>query len=411
MLAPNHLPAAISRASRQTASAVFAISALATRFRLRPLALVLAGGLALAACSKPVEKTEDVRPVRVMALAPAQIETAFEFAGEVKPRIESRLGFRVGGKILSRKIEVGQQVKKGQVLMQLDPQDLALARDGAQAAMRAAQSNRDLALAEKKRYQELYEKNFVSKAVYDAKDTAYKAAQASLEQAQAALQGQSNQTNYTSLIADMDGVVMGIDAEVGQVVAAGAPVVRLAQLGEREVQIGIPEDKLDLVSASKDIQVRFWANQKTLLQGAVRELSPVADPATRTYAAKITIKNPPPEVKLGMTAYVSFGNKLATPMLKVPLSALYQEKGVTSVWVVEGEQVKLIPVTVAGPSGNDMLLAAGVKPGQSVVTAGVHLLKPGQKVKILPQVLDNPGVPVEPMGSNEVPQTGAGAGK
>lgn len=349
-------------------------------------ALLLSAGL-LAGCSKPVEKTEDIRPVRVLKLQTSNVNTAYEFAGEVKPRIESRMGFRVGGKIAARQVEVGSVVKRGQVLMQLDPQDLQLARAQAQAGLSAATSNRDLALAEKKRYQDLRDKNFVSQAVLDGKETAYKAAQASYEQAKAALQAQSNQSSYAALVADTDGVITAIDAEVGQVVAAGTPVVRIAQQGEKEVAIGIPENKLRQIAASQDVQVRLWANQELAIKGKIREMSPVADPATRTYAAKVSLHNPPPEVKLGMTAYVSFNNHIDQPMIKVPLSALYQEKGVTSVWLVEGDAVKLVPVKVAGPSGNEMLIAQGVKPGQLLVTAGVHILKPGQKVKILPDPL------------------------
>lgn len=346
------------------------------------LAIALVGGL-LQACSKPVEKTEDIRPVRVIKLQAAQVGSAFEFAGEVRPRVESRLGFRVGGKIISRKVEIGSQVKRGQVLFSLDPQDLQLALTQAQAGLRAAQSNRDLARAELRRFQELREKNFVSQAVLDAKETGLKAAQASFEQAQALAQVQSNQTNYTNLVADTDGVVSAIDGEVGQVVAAGSPVVRIAQPGEKEVLIGLPENKLDLITASHDVQIRLWANQDLQVNGKVREIAPIADPATRTYAAKISMLNPPPSVRLGMTAYVSFAHQVASSMIRVPLSALYQEKGVTSVWLVENDAVKLVPVTVVGPNGNDMLLGKGVTSGQTVVTAGVNLLKPGQKVKIL----------------------------
>ncbi len=351
--------------------------------QIKNYTLAVAVGLLLAACAKPVEKVEDIRPVRVIKLQAGSVDSAYEFSGEVKPRIESRLGFRVGGKIASRKVEVGMLVKRGQILLQLDPQDLALAQLQGQAALRSAKSNRDLAQAERKRYQELRDKNFVSQAVLDGKETAFMAAQSGVEQAQAALQAQANQSSYASLVSDTDGVVTSIDAEVGQVVAAGAPVVRVAQMGEKEVVIGIPENKVDVMSASKDVQIRLWANQELLISGKVREIAPVADPATRTYTAKVSLQNPPAEVKLGMTAYVSFVSKLGTNMIKVPLNALYQEKNVTSVWVVENEAVKLVPVVVAGPSGNEMLLAKGVSPGQIVVTAGVNLLKPGQKVKIL----------------------------
>lgn len=347
--------------------------------------VILAAGaiLLVGACSKPAQKAEDIRPVRAMTLTTEQADVVAEFSGEVRPRIESRLGFRVGGKIIARKVDVGTTVKRGQILMQLDPLDLQLAQTQSNAALRAAESNRDLARADFKRYQELREKNFVSQAVLDAKDTAFKAAQAAYEQALAAYRNQSNQAGYATLVADADGVVTGVDAEVGQVVAAGTPVVRVAQLGDKDVVIGIPEDKVEAVRHIGDVRVRIWANPKGELAGKLRELSPVADPATRTYTAKISIADAPPEVKLGMTAYVTFAAKTANPMIRVPLTALFQEKGVTAVWVVDNGAVKQMPVQVAGQTGNDILLARGVSPGQTIVTAGVNQLKPGQKVTIL----------------------------
>jgi membrane fusion protein, multidrug efflux system len=349
----------------------------------------LAGALAacffllLAGCSKPVEKAEDIRPVRVLKLGAANASITTEFSGEVRARIESRLGFRVGGKIVARKVDVGSTVKRGQVLLQLDPQDLQLAQAQANAGLRAAQSNRDLALAELKRYQELRDKNFVSQAVLDAKRSAWQSAQASFEQAQAAFKGQSNQAAYATLIADVDGVVTAVDAEVGQVVTAGTPVVRVAQAGDMEVVFGIPEDKVEALRNIKEVSVRTWANPGASLPGKIREIAPVADPATRTYTAKVAIPNAPADIKLGMTAFVAFLAKTPVPLIKVPLTALFQEKSVTSVWVVEQGAVKRVPVTIAGPSGNDLLLSSGVSAGQTVVTAGVNQLKPGQKVTIL----------------------------
>ncbi len=351
---------------------------------LRRLALLLlSSAVLLTACSKPAEKVEDIRPVRVIQLAAEKVDVAAEFSGEVRPRVESRLGFRVGGKIVARKVDVGATVKRGQVLMQLDPQDLQLAQAQSNAGLKAAESNRDLARAELKRYQELREKNFVSQAVLDGKMTTFKAAQATYEQALAAYKNQSNQTAYTALVSDVDGVVTSVDAEVGQVVAAGSPVVRVAQLGEKEIVIGIPEDKVDTLRRIGDVRVRIWANPNATIAGKIRELSPIADPATRTYTAKISIPDAPADVRLGMTAYVIFADKTPNAMLKVPLTALFQEKAGTAVWVVENGTVKLVPVQVAAPAGNDILIAAGVSPGQTVVTAGVNLLKPGQKVKIL----------------------------
>lgn len=345
--------------------------------------LALSSVAILSACSKPVEKAEEVRPVRAIQLAADNVDVAAEFSGEVRARVESRLGFRVGGKIISRKVDVGSVVKRGQVLMQLDPQDMQLAQAQANAGLKAAESNRDLAKAELKRYQDLREKNFVSQAVLDSKETAYKAAQASYEQALAAFRNQSNQAGYTTLVSDVDGVVTGVDAEAGQVVAPGAPVVRVAKTGDKEIVIGIPEDKVDALRRMTDVRVRTWARPNEIIPGKLRELSPVADPATRTYTAKIAIPNAPEHVKLGMTAYVAFSAKSQNAMIKLPLTALFQDKSTTAVWVVENGAVKPVPVQVAGSSGNDIVVAGGISPGQTVITAGVNLLKPGQKVKVL----------------------------
>ncbi|RZI42122.1 efflux RND transporter periplasmic adaptor subunit [Herbaspirillum sp. HC18] len=362
----------------------------------------------LAGCSKPVEKAEEIRPVRAVRLAADNVDVIADFPGEVRARVESRLGFRVGGKIVSRKVDVGATVKRGQPLMQLDPQDLQLAQAQANAGLKAAESNRDLAKAELKRYQDLREKNFVSQAVLDAKETAFKAAQASYDQAQAAYRNQTNQAGYASLVADVDGVVTGVDAEVGQVVAAGSPVVRVAQTGEKEIVIGIPEDKVDALRRITDVRVRTWAKQNESIPGKLRELSPVADPATRTYTAKISIPNAKDDIKLGMTAYVTFAAKTQQPMIKLPLTALLQDKGATSVWVVENGSVKLVPVQIAGTAGNDILVGGGITPGQTIVTAGVNLLKPGQKVKILG---DDPAAKSDnALAENTLPAQAANAG-
>lgn len=344
---------------------------------------VLAAGVLATGCSKPVEQAEEIRPVRAIQLASDHADVMAEFSGDVRPRVESRLGFRVPGKIIARKVEVGAVVKRGQVLMQLDPQDLQLAQMQASAALKAAQSNRDLARAELNRYQELREKNFVSQAVLDAKETAARAAEASYDQALAAYRNQSNQAGYTTLEADADGVVTGVDAEVGQVVAAGTPVVRLARGDEKEVVIGIPEDKLHALRKNRDARVSIWALPDTTLAGSIREISPVADPATRTYTARIAIPDAPPQVQLGMSAYVTFAGKTEQASIRLPLTALFRQDDGSAVWVVDNGAVRAAPVQVVGSAENDVLVAGGVSPGQTVVTAGVNLLKPGQKVKIL----------------------------
>jgi membrane fusion protein, multidrug efflux system len=363
---------------------VFALKNLRHSAPLPILTLLAASMLAtLAGCSKPADRIEDVRPVRAVLLAANTVDVNAEFAGEVRPRVESRLGFRVGGKITARKVDVGTVVKHGQVLMQLDPQDLKLAQAQANAGLRAAETTRDLAQAELKRYQDLREKNFVSQAVLDTKVSAFKASQASVDSAAAAYRGQSNQAGYTTLESDTDGVVTAVDAEVGQVVAPGTPVVRVAKSGEKEIVIGIPEDKVESLRKIADVSVRLWANPKEVIPGKIREISPVADVLTRTYAVKVAIPDTIIDAKLGMTALVQFSSKTAQPVIRVPLTALFHEKSKTSVWVVENGVVRLVPVVIGGTSGNEILLIGGVSAGQTVVTAGVNQLKNGQKVKIL----------------------------
>ena len=345
---------------------------------LAPLAAAL-----LLACSKPAPPPEDIRPVRVIALASGNQGERLEFSGDVRPRYESALGFRVGGKIVERKVDVGAVVKRGDVLMRLDPQDLRLAESQARATLRAAETERDLARADYKRHVDLRAQNFVSQAVLDARQSTLKAAQANVDAARAGLRGQSNQSNYTSLTADADGVVIAIEAEVGQVVQPGTPVVQVARAGEKEVVIGIPEDKVGQLQTSSAVSVRLWADTATTINGRIREVSPMADPASRTYTVKVSIPDSP-EVRLGMTATVEVatGGKGATG-LRLPLTALVQSKGASHVWVVENGAVKLVPVQVTGQVDNDVLVTGGVRAGQQVVTAGVNLLKNGQKVRIL----------------------------
>ena len=349
---------------------------------------VFAIALLLVACSEKPPVVEDIRPVRAMQISSAGAENMIELAGDIQPRYESRLGFRVGGKVIARQVEIGSVVKRGQVLMQIDPRDLQLSQSQANASVNAAASNLSLAKAEYERYRELRQKNFVSQAVLDAKEAAYKSALANHEQSNAALNIATNQNSYANLVADADGVVTALQAEAGQVVAAGTPVVQLARTGEKEARISIPEDQVELVRQVKEMQVRIWANQALVLRGQLRELSPVADPATRTYTAKISIANAPPEVRLGMTATVSFITKANKNLIRLPLTALLNEKNQTSLWVIENSVVKSVPVQVGGVMGNEVVIASGVNAGQMIVTAGVNTLRPGQKVKVLGQELD-----------------------
>ncbi|MEW7847229.1 efflux RND transporter periplasmic adaptor subunit [Massilia aurea] len=338
---------------------------------------------ALAACSKPAPPAADIRPVRIIQLVADKGGERARFSGDVRARYESHLGFRVGGKIVERKVDVGALVKRGTVLMRLDPQDLELAESQARSSLRAAETERELAAADYKRHVNLRSQNFVSQAVLDTKQSTLKAAQANVEAARAGLRGQSNQANYSTLMADVDGVVTAIDAEVGQVVQPGTPVVRVARTVEKEVVIGIPEDKVEGLRQSGAVVVRLWADANQTIPGTIREISPVADAATRTYTVKVALPESA-DVRLGMSATVELATGAAsTGALRVPLTALVNNKGASSVWIVENGAVKLVPVQVTGQVDNDVLVTGAVRAGQNVVTAGVNLLNPGQKVRIL----------------------------
>ena len=347
-------------------------------------AWLLLAALALAGCSRPPATEEPLRAVKVVQVGTSAYGTEPEFSAEVKARVESRLGFRVAGKIARRQAELGQHVQAGQVLAQLDPQDFRLAAEGARAAHAAALTNRDLSLADLKRYRELRAQNFISGADLERRESTYKAAQAQLEQAQAQLSAQGNQTSYTSLVADVPGIVTAIEAEPGQVVAAGAPVVRIAQDGARDVVFAVPEDRAGLVKPGSPVAVRGWSGGGEL-EGTVREVAASADAVTRTYSVKVAI-DAATAPALGATVYArpKALSHSGAPVLKLPTSALRQEGSGSAVWVLDPASltVRSQPVQVATADGNEAVIAAGLAPGMLVVAAGVHVLSPGQKVSI-----------------------------
>jgi multidrug efflux system membrane fusion protein len=350
----------------------------------RHAGLLLVAALALAGCSRPPPAEEPLRAVKVMAVGTSAYDTEPEFSAEVRPRIESRLGFRVAGKITRRQAELGQQVKAGQVLAQLDPQDYRLAAEAARAQHAAALTNRDLAQADLKRYRGLREQNFISAAELERRESTYKAAQAQLEQAQAQMASQGNQAQYTTLVADVPGIITAIEAEPGQVVTAGTPVVRIAQDGARDVVFSVPEDRAALVKPGSPVAVRGWSDGKEL-EGKVREVAASADAVTRTYTVKVAI-DAATAPALGSTVFArpQALSRSGTPVLKLPTSALRQEGKGSAVWVLDKASmtVRSQPVQVATADGNEAVIGSGLTPGMLVVTAGVHVLSPGQKVSI-----------------------------
>lgn len=338
----------------------------------------------LSACSKQEPAQEPIRAVKVFTVGEQGMQTGGEFAGEVRARVESRLGFRVAGKIIRRPVELGQRVKAGEVLAQLDPQDYKLSADAARAQLAAAATNRDLAAADYKRYKELKDQNFISGAELERRETNWKAAVAQYDQAQAQLSNQGNQAAYTMLVADVSGVVTSVDAEVGQVVAAGTPVIRVAQDGARDVVFAVPEDKISLVKVGSAAQVRAWAANAES-QGTVREVAASADPVTRTFSVKVALEGRD-VLPLGATVTVlpKAFDRGGVQVIKVPTSALRRDGDKSAVWVLNTSDmtVNLQVVQIATADGNDAVISGGLKPGMQVVAAGVHVLSPGQKVTI-----------------------------
>jgi len=349
---------------------------------LTPLLLLLA---LLSACSKQEGHPEPERAVRTQVLQWDSAGMTYEYAAEIRARTESRLSFRVGGKILSRKVNLGDVVKPGQLLAQLDAQDLQLARAAAEAGVAAARTNRDQAGADYKRYIDLEKQGFISAAELERRSSAFKAAQSQLDQAKAQGSAQDNQTGYAQLIADVAGVVTGVDAEPGMVVAAGTPVLRIAQDGPRDVVFSVPEDQVAMFRqvAAKPGALKFklWGPGQASSEASLREVSAAADPVTRTFLIKADVGRV--DARLGQTAVVSLQPPRSEQVIKLPLTALLQEQGKSSVWVLDpgSMSLKAQPVKIAGAEGNEVVIASGLQPGQEVVVAGVHVLKAGQKVQ------------------------------
>lgn len=345
---------------------------------------------AAAGCGDTAAPPPAPRTVLVQPATRASADGRMSFAGEVRSRHETDMAFRVGGKLIARMVDAGTEVSAGSPLARLDPEDLRWNRQAAQAQLAAAESDAATAKADRERYADLLARKFVSQAAYEARANAAKLAQARAEQAKAQAEVSANQLEYGTLKADRAGVVTAVLAEPGQVLAAGQPVLRLARLDEKEVSIAVPENRVAALKAAKTITVGFWAQPDLQLQGALRELAPAADAATRTYAARIRILDPTPAVRLGMTARVTIGAPAAAeePVV-VPLSALVDEGRGPAVWIVADQKARRQPVTVKQFREDGVVLADGLKGGELVVITGANRLAPDQPVQ--PRLVKEPG--------------------
>lgn len=360
--------------------------------RVAIVSLACMGALVLSACSRSAPAEDPVRSVKLVQVAAAGPTGLPEYAAVIQARTESRLGFRVGGQLLQRPAEVGQAVKAGQLLAVLDPRDYEAAAQATAAQVAAARTQRDLAAADLRRFETLRAQGFISGAELERRQTGLNAAQAALDQALAQATVQGNQTAYTRLLADADGVVVATEAEPGQVLGTGTPVLRLARNGPRDAVLALPEDRLSAVRVGQKAEVRLWAQSggtATVWSGRVREVAASADPLTRTFAVKVALDasaQPP----LGATATVrmdpvgqaSGASAQAAQTVRLPTSALWQQGQGSAVWVFDAQAgvVRARSVQVAGVDGQEALIAQGLQGGEEVVTAGTHVLSEGQPV-------------------------------
>lgn len=340
--------------------------------------------LLLAACSKPPAPPEPLRPVKTVRISLEPSEATLSLPGEVRARHEAPLAFRVGGKIIECKVNLGDTVRRGQVLARLEPNDYDLAAQAGAAGVAEARSASILADAELARYRNLRDKGFVSAAALDQKQATADAAHARLDALSSAHAGQSRQANYTALPAENDGIVTGYNCNTGQVISAGQPVLDVAQSGEKEILVHLPEVEFSRFRSAAGFAVRLNALPDKTYQGALRELAGAADPATRTYAARIAVKNADAAMQLGMSATV-WMQSAGDLAIRLPLAAVVSRDGKSSVWQVdEAGIVHMTPIAVAGIEGNMVRIASGLAEGNTVVVAGTNLLRDGEKVKLLP---------------------------
>jgi multidrug efflux system membrane fusion protein len=346
---------------------------------------VLLCALAVVGCTRKEDAPEPLRAVNVMRVSSQHSSGQIAYSGEVKPRYETALAFRIGGKIVERLVDVGDLVKKGDVLARLDPQDQKLNSQAVKSRLAAADAAYQQAKADLERYSHLYEQKFISGAEIDRRQTEFNVAKAELSQVRAELAVVENQADYTRLRADHPGVVTGVDAEVGQVVAAGQTVMKVARTTEKEVAISIPENQLGELKTATDITITLWANPQREYSGKVREVSPVADPVTRTYAVRIAISDAGNEVKLGMTANVYLKGISQGDTVELPASAVFQQGEGAAVWRVDPatKRVSAVPVQVARYFEDKVAVSSGLSDGDIVVRAGVHKLFEGEPVRVL----------------------------
>jgi membrane fusion protein, multidrug efflux system len=324
------------------------------------------------------------QPVRAASVTLSAATDVRSYTGTIKPRYESNLGFRVSGKIVERLVNVGDRISAGMVFARLDATDYRLSLESAEAELKAAQSSLKQAEADEGRYSALNKKSWVSDASYDQKKAAADEARGRAERANRALLLAKNQLAYTDLVATDAGVITALPVEVGQVVSAGQLIARVARLDELEAVVSIPESRID-ADRNATASVTLWADAGRVYEAKLREVSPQADPATRTYQARYSLLKPDAAISLGKTATVHLATPGAGERARLPLAAVFKDEGQPSVWLIDEAHGRLIKqgVEVSAWTETSAIISGGLTAGQKIVAAGVHKLDAGIPVRIV----------------------------
>ncbi|RWH94063.1 MAG: efflux RND transporter periplasmic adaptor subunit [Mesorhizobium sp.] len=346
-----------------------------------------AGALALlAGCTPEGEKVKDAAPVRpVLSIVVASAsERQQGFAGTIQPQYQTDRGFRVLGRIIARNVDVGDVVKTGQMLAQIDPLVLDLAMRASEAELAKARAQLSNASAAEIRTGTLLGRQIANQADFDSVQQAREAAAASVQQSEANLTKAREQRSYATLTADMDGVVTSIDAEVGQTVSPGRKVMTLARTDIREAVVDLPDSVTRSLAVGAAFEIRLQADPTIKAAGRVREIAPQADAATRTRRVKVTLDQLVDAFRIGATITAHPVMAVEAAALEIPVSALQERDGAVRVWLVDpaARTVKTVPVEVAAREGDRARIANGISAGARIVVAGVNSLSEGQTVKI-----------------------------
>lgn len=348
------------------------------------IVLLAAISFVLASCSEETEEAKPVvRPVKVVEIGDAGQARQMSYSGIVRARTEMNLGFRVNGKITERLVNIGDRVKSGDPLARIDATDYDLSVKSAAASLEAAERQVETTALVRARAEQLFARKVASKAQLDQATLGQNQAVATRDAAASALSQAKNQVTYTELVADRGGIVASIAADVGQVVGSGTPVATVAVDGEKEVLIAVPEVDVANFKPGMAVKAGFWSDQGLMLDGKVREVAGSAEQPSRTFAVRVSLPNDP-RVLLGMTATILASADNAERHISVPLSALAQKDGGTTVWVVDrdSQTVKSRMITVADFTGEGVRVIGGLQRGDLVVAAGTQFMAEDLKVAI-----------------------------